>query len=57
MHRLHFGRNFAIFVLFFGLSMFEALRTHSWPMAAVWAGFALFFLVADRREQHAHARR
>jgi hydrogenase/urease accessory protein HupE len=57
MRNLQVGSNFAIFVLFFGLSLLEALRAHSWHMAAIWGLFALLFLVADRREQRAAVRR
>jgi hypothetical protein len=53
MRNLHLGANFAIFVLFFGLSLLEAIRAHSWAMAALWATFALLFLVADRRDHRA----
>ena len=57
MRNLHVGTNFAIFLLFFGLSLLESLRAHSWPMAVLWASFAVLFLVADRREHRAEARR
>lgn len=57
MRNLHLGANFAIFLLFFGLSLLEAVRAHAWPMAALWASFAVLFLVADRREHRAEARR
>ncbi len=57
MRNLQLSANFAIFVLFFGLSLLEAIRAHSWAMAAVWASFAVLFLVADRREHRAEVRR
>lgn len=57
MRHFHLGANFAIFVLFFGLSMLEAVRAHSWTMTLLWAAFAILFLAADRREHRAQARR
>ena len=57
MRNYHVGTNFTIFLLFFGLSLLEALRAHSWLMAALWASFAALFLVADWREQRGVARR
>ncbi|HEU4990426.1 MAG TPA: hypothetical protein VFT41_11625 [Gemmatimonadaceae bacterium] len=57
MRTLHLGANFAIFVLFFGLSLLEAVRAHAWLMAGLWAAFSLVFLIADRREQSAAIRR
>jgi hypothetical protein len=45
--------NFAVFVIFFGLSLIAALRAHSWGMALLWMAFGVFFLVADAREHHA----
>ncbi len=57
MRHFRLGANFAIFVLFFGLSMLEAVRAHSWTMTLLWAAFAILFLAADRREHRAGARR
>ena len=57
MRNYHVGTNFTIFLLFFGLSLLEAIRAHSWLMAAFWASFGALFLVADWREQRGVARR
>lgn len=45
--------NFAVFIIFFGLSLIEALRAHSWGMALLWVAFGVLFLAADVRAHHA----
>jgi cell division protein FtsW (lipid II flippase) len=45
--RVQFGTAFAIFVIFFGLALLEALRVRDWIAAALWLGAGLAFLVAD----------
>jgi hypothetical protein len=44
--------NAAVFLLFFGLSLLEALETRNWLKAALWIAIGLVFLRADalRRE-------
>ena len=41
------GTNFAIFVLFFGVSALEALQTQDWLRVAFWLAIGLVFLWAD----------
>ena len=45
--RIWFGTAFAIFLIFFGLALLEALRVRDWLAAALWLGAALTFLAAD----------
>jgi len=47
MNRLRPGINFTIFVLFFGLSLLDALTSHQWLRAAFWLAIALAFLWLD----------
>ena len=51
MKNLRLGSNFAVFLLFFGLSMLEAFQTRNWPKAAFWLAIAAVFLYADRKRQ------
>ena len=41
------GSNITIFILFFGLSLLEALQTGNWFRAALWFGLGFVFLWAD----------
>jgi hypothetical protein len=50
MRNLRFGTNFAIFILFFGLAAFEAIRTQAWLWVAVYAALAALFLWADAKK-------
>jgi len=43
------GTNITIFLLFFGLSLLEALETRNWVRAAAWLTVGLVFLGADVR--------
>jgi hypothetical protein len=43
------GANMAVFVLFFGLSLLQALQTRSWLGVAFWLAIGALFLVAGRR--------
>jgi hypothetical protein len=36
-----------VFVLFFGISLLEAFRTHNWINVVFWIGIAAMFLFAD----------
>jgi len=38
--------SFAIFLLFFGLSLLEAFYTHKWVKAAFWLAIGIVFLLA-----------
>ena len=41
------GTNVTVFLLFFGISLLDALQTHDWIRAAFWAAIGLVFLGAD----------
>lgn len=49
MKNLRLSSNFAVFVLFFGLSLLEAFQTRNWLRAVFWLAIAIVFLYADRR--------
>jgi hypothetical protein len=39
----------AIFILFFGVALIEALRGGQWSQVAFWVAIALLFFVLERR--------
>jgi hypothetical protein len=41
------GSNITVFILFFGLSLLEALQTRNWFRAALWFALGFVFLRAD----------
>lgn len=41
----------AVFILFFGLALVEALQKQNWLEAALFAGLGVLFLWADLRRQ------
>ena len=47
MKTLKLGANVTIFLLFFGMSLLDALRSHDWLRALLWLALALVFLRAD----------
>jgi len=49
MSRLRLGSNFAVFTLFFGLSLLEAFQAGNWLRAAFFLAIAIVFLFADRK--------
>ncbi|MGH7616170.1 MAG: hypothetical protein ACREPM_02975 [Gemmatimonadaceae bacterium] len=49
MRRWRVGSHFSVFILFFGLSLVEAIVSRDWPMAAVFVVLAFAFLRADGR--------
>ncbi len=51
MKRIRFGTNFAIFVLFFGITVLEAIRKQNVWEIILWALGAVIFLAADMRKQ------
>ena len=44
---LKFGANFAVFILFFGVAVIEAVQTKSWLKVVFWLAISLVFLFAD----------
>ena len=49
MRKLNAGPLFAVFVLFFGVSLVEAIAQADWKMALVFFVLAFMFLAADGR--------
>ena len=49
MRRLNAGPLFAIFILFFGVSLVEAIVQANWKLALVFFVLAFLFLAADGR--------
>jgi hypothetical protein len=47
MRQLRLGSNVAVFLLFFGLALLDALRSHDWLRATFWCAIGLVFLNAD----------
>lgn len=47
MKNIRLGTNFAIFILFFGVALLEAIQGHNWLKAFLWLGIGLLFLAAD----------
>ena len=47
MRSLRIGSNFAVFALFFGLSLLEAFQAGNWLRAAFWLAIASVFLYSD----------
>ena len=47
--RIRFGANFAVFVLFFGVSLLDAFGSGAWLRAGLWLLIGLVFLFADAR--------
>ena len=47
MRSLRAGANFTVFLLFFGLSLLDALWSGHWIRAGLWLLFGLLFLRAD----------
>jgi hypothetical protein len=45
--RFRLGTNVAVFLLFFGISLLDALRSHDWLRAVLWLAIGLVFLRAD----------
>ena len=43
--------NFAVFVLFFGLALIEAVRDRDWLKASIFAALGLLSLRVDLRER------
>jgi hypothetical protein len=47
MMKIKLGANFAVFLLFFGVSALEAFETRNWLKAAFWLAIGLVFLIGD----------
>ena len=51
MKHLKLGTNFAIFILFFGAAVVDAVQTQNWLRVAFWMVIALVFLWADSKRE------
>ena len=47
MKKLKLGTNFAVFILFFGVAVIEAVQTKNWLKVGFWIAISLVFLFAD----------
>ena len=47
MKNIKFGANFAVFVLFFGLALIEAVQRQNWLEAIIFVLLGLMFLWVD----------
>jgi hypothetical protein len=47
MKNIKLGTGFTVFLLFFGVSLIEALETKNWLKAAFWLAIGVVFLVSD----------
>ena len=45
--KLKFDTNFTIFILFFGVSLLEAIQTGNWLKSLFWLAIGVVFLLAD----------
>jgi hypothetical protein len=52
MKAIKFGAGFTVFVLFFGISLFEAFQNHEWTRAVLWLLVGTVFLIADNIRKH-----
>lgn len=50
MKNLKFGTNFAVFVLFFGIALVEALQRSNWIEACLFLALGLLSLWADAKK-------
>ena len=49
------GRGFTIFILFFGVSLLEAIQGGNWLKAAFWLAIGIAFFVLDGRRKSENA--
>ena len=49
MGNLKLGANATVFLLFFGISLIDAIWTRHWVGVALWVAFGAFLLRADSR--------
>ena len=47
MRDIKAGTNVTIFLVFFGVSLLDAIRFHNWLTASLWFAIGLVFLRAD----------
>jgi hypothetical protein len=47
MRKITLGTNVTVFLLFFGISLLDAVQSHDWLRALLWFAIGLVFLRAD----------
>jgi hypothetical protein len=45
------GKNSAVFVLFFGVAVIQAVQTQNWLMVLMWVAIGAVFLWADIKKK------
>jgi membrane-associated PAP2 superfamily phosphatase len=45
---------FAVFILFFGVALIEAIQKHDWLEASLFLALGVLFLVSDTRRRQVH---
>ena len=53
MSNLKLGGNVAVFLVFFGISLIDAIWSHHWLGAFLWLAFGALFLRADSAKRTA----
>ena len=49
MRNLKLGANFTVFLIFFGISLLDAIVSRHWLGVILWLAFGALFLRADNR--------
>lgn len=47
MRKIKLGTNFAVFLLFFGVAVVEAIQSRNWLKCLLWLAIGVVFLLAD----------
>jgi hypothetical protein len=55
MRNLRMGSNFTVFLIFFGISLIDAIWSRHWLGAVLWLAFGALFVRADSRTPETHA--
>jgi hypothetical protein len=50
MGNLKLGANTTVFLVFFGISLLDAIVSHHWVGVVLWAAFGALFIRADNRK-------
>jgi len=56
MGKLRLGANVTVFLIFFGISLLDAIWSHHWSGAFLWIAFGALFLRADSRKAETEKR-
>ena len=47
MKKIRVGQGFAVFILFFGIALLDALHNFDWLKTVFWLATGLVFIIAD----------